>query len=168
MELETQKAYIKTHIKTGFIWPSKLSTVAPVFFDKKPYGSLQLYVDYWGLNNLTIKNWYLLTLIGELLDWLDRVKRFIHLDFTSAYQQIRIRKNDEWKMAFRIRYSYFKYQIMPFGFSNTPASFQGYINKILAEKLNIFEIVYLDNIQVYTKDPDQPYMEAICWVLNQI
>ena len=32
---------------------------------------------------------------------------------------------------------------MRFGLSNAPASFQGYMNKILAKKLNIFVIVYL-------------------------
>ena len=32
-------------------------------------------------------------------------------------------------------------------------SFKCYINKILAKKLNIFVIVYLDNILIYTKDP---------------
>ena len=44
---------------------------------------------------------------------------------------------------------------MPFGLSNTPASFQGYINKILAEKLDIFVIVYLDDILIYTEDQGQ-------------
>ena len=56
---------------------------------------------------------------------------------------------------------------MPFGLSNAPAIFQGYINKILAEKLDIFVIVYLDNILIYTKDPGQPYVEVVCWVLDQ-
>ena len=41
---------------------------------------------------------------------------------------------------------------MPFGFSNAPASFQGYINKILAKKLNVFIIVYLDNILIYIEE----------------
>ncbi len=41
---------------------------------------------------------------------------------------------------------------MPFGLSNIPASFQGYINKILAEKLDIFVVIYLDDILIYTKD----------------
>ena len=41
---------------------------------------------------------------------------------------------------------------MSFGLSNTPASFQGYINKILVEKLDILIIVYLDNIFIYTED----------------
>ena len=41
---------------------------------------------------------------------------------------------------------------MPFGLSNAPASFQDYINKILAEKLYVFVIVYLNNILIYTKN----------------
>ena len=37
---------------------------------------------------------------------------------------------------------------MTFGLSNAPTSFQGYINKILAGKLNIFVIVYLNDILI--------------------
>ena len=37
---------------------------------------------------------------------------------------------------------------MLFGLLTTTASFQGYINKSMAEKLNIFIIVYLDNILI--------------------
>ena len=38
---------------------------------------------------------------------------------------------------------------MPFRLSNALANFQDYINKILAKKLNIFGIVYLDDILIY-------------------
>ena len=64
-------------------------------------------------------------------------------------------------MAFKTWYSHFKYQVMPFGLSNAPATFQGYINKILAEKLDIFVFVYLDDILIYTKDPGQSHVEAV-------
>ncbi len=57
---------------------------------------------------------------------------------------------------------------MPFGLSNPPASFQGYINKILAEKLDIFVVVYLDDILIYTEDPRQLHDEAMRWVLEQL
>ncbi len=50
---------------------------------------------------------------------------------------------------------------MFFGLSNAPASFQGYINKILAEKLDIFVVVYLDDILIYTEDSRQPHVEAV-------
>ena len=58
-------------------------------------------------------------------------------------------------MAFQTRYSHFEYQVMSFGLSNASASFQGYINKILVKKLNIFIIVYLEDILIYTKNPGQ-------------
>ena len=50
---------------------------------------------------------------------------------------------------------------MPFELSNAPASFQGYINKILAKKLDIFVIVYLDDILIYTEDPSQAYVDTV-------
>ena len=56
VELKTLKTYIKTYLKTGFIQTSKSLAGAPILFNKKPNGSLWLYVDYWDLNNLTIKN----------------------------------------------------------------------------------------------------------------
>ena len=57
---------------------------------------------------------------------------------------------------------------MPFCLSNAPATFQGYVNKILSEKLDIFVIIYLDDILIYTKDPGQPHVEAVHWVLDQL
>ena len=55
---------------------------------------------------------------------------------------------------------------MLFGLFNAPATFQRYINMILAKKLDIFVIIYLDNILIYTKDLGQLHVEAIYWVLN--
>ena len=106
-------------------------------------------------------------LISKLLNWLGRIKRFTQLDLTNAYYWMRICEGDEWNIAFRIRYGHLKYQVMLFGLFNAPAIFQGYVNKILAEKLDIFVIVYLDDILIYTEDPSQPYVEAVRWVLNQ-
>ena len=42
--------------------------------------------------------------------------------------------------------------ILSIRLSNTLATIQNYINKILAEKLDIFVIVYQDDILIYTKD----------------
>ena len=55
---------------------------------------------------------------------------------------------------------------MLFRLSNTLVSFQSYINKFLAEKLDIFIIVYLDNILIYTKDLGQSHVEVMQWVLD--
>ena len=52
--------------------------------------------------------------------------------------------------------------------TNIPVSFQGYINKILAEKLDIFVIVYLDDILIYTKDDGDGQVAAVRWVIKQV
>ena len=123
VELETLKTYIKTNLANGFIQPSKSPIEALILFDRKPDGSLRLCVDYWGLNNLTIKNQYPLSLIDKSLDWHGRAKQFTQLDLTNAYHWMRIYEGDEWKTAFRTQYSHFEYQVMPFGLSNAPATF---------------------------------------------
>ena len=109
VELEMLKIYIKTNLTNGFIRLSKSPTGAPVLFDRKLDESLRLCVDYWGLNNITIKNRYLLPLIDESLNQLGRAKWFTQLDLTNAYHQMRICEGDKSKTAFRTRYDHFKY-----------------------------------------------------------
>ena len=167
VELEILKTYIKTNLANGFIQLSMSPAGAPILFDKKPDRSLCLYMDYRGFNNLIIKNRYPLSLIGELLDQLGRVKHFTQLDLTNTYHRMRICEGNEWKMTFRTRYGHFKYQVMLFSLFNALATFQEYVNKILAEKLDIFDVIYLDDTLIYTKNPGQPHVEAIRWILDQ-
>ena len=68
IELETLKTYIKINLANGFIRSSKFLAEAHIFFDREPNGNFQIYVDYQRLNSLTIKNQYLLSLVGESLD----------------------------------------------------------------------------------------------------
>ena len=95
VELKTLKIYIETNLVNGFIWASESLASAPILFICKPNGSLCLCVDYQGLNNLTIKNWYPLLLIGEFLDQLGQAKQFTQLNLTSAYHRIRIKEGNE-------------------------------------------------------------------------
>lgn len=166
-ELAVLRAYIDLHLKTGFIRPSKSPAGAPILFAKKPDGGLRLCVDYRGLNNLTIKNRYPLPLVGESLDRLGCARRFTKIDLTWAYNRVRIKEGDEWKTAFRTRYGHYEYQVLPFGLSNAPATFQAYINSILAENLDVFVIVYLDDILIYSENPED-HVDHVKWVLQRL
>ena len=168
MKLKILKTYIETNLANGFIKASKSPASAPILFVHKLNGSLCLYVNYQGLNNPRIKNQYPLPLIGKSFNWLGQAKQFTQLDLTSAYHWMRIKEDNEWKTPFQTQYGHFKYQVIPFGLSNASASFQGYINKILAKKLNIFVIVYPNDIFIYTKDPGQAHVDAIWWVLEEL
>lgn len=65
-----------------------------------------------------------------------------------------------------MRYVYFEYQVIPFGFLNISVSFQGYINKILIEKLDLFVIIHLNDILIYTNKIDS--VDAVCWIFDKL
>ena len=74
MELETLKIYIKTNLANSFILYLKSPAGTLIMFDKKLNRTLQLYVNYWGLNNITIKNRYLFPPVSKSFNFLGRVK----------------------------------------------------------------------------------------------
>ena len=74
VELKILKTYIKTNLANDFIRAWKSPASALILFVHKSNSSFCLCVNYRGLNNLTIKNWYLLPLIGKFLDRLGRAK----------------------------------------------------------------------------------------------
>ena len=51
---------------------------------------------------------------------------------------------------------------------NVLASFQRYVNKILAEKLDVSVIVYLNDILIYTKDSGQDHVKVVRWVSREL
>jgi Reverse transcriptase (RNA-dependent DNA polymerase) len=108
-------------------------------------------MDYRGLNKVTIRNRHSLPLISETLDRLSCMKRFTKFDLYDIYYHIYIKRGDEWKTAFRTRYSYFEYMVIPFNLINASATFQLYINKALRGYLDIFCIIYLDDIMMYSE-----------------
>lgn len=61
---------------------------------------------------------------------------------------MRIYKKNNWKTTIKTQYNHFKYQVIPFGPSNTSTTFLDYINDILAIKLHVFVIVYLNDILI--------------------
>jgi transposase InsO family protein len=151
-ELEVLKEYIDTMLKKGFIRRSESPAGYPVLFVPKKNGKLRPCIDYRKLNDMTIKNRYPLPNIGELRDRLAHANVFTALDLRGAYNLIRMKEGEEWKTAFRTRYGLFEYLVMPFGLTNAPATCQELMNNVLREHLDIFVIVYLDDILIYSTD----------------
>jgi hypothetical protein len=89
----------------------------------KKNGNLRLYVDYRSFNKVTIKNRYALFLIEEFIDRLFDVAIYIKLDIRNIYYRIRVYFGDEWKIAFRTRYGYYKYMMIFFDLINISATF---------------------------------------------
>nr|GFC07409.1 putative reverse transcriptase domain-containing protein [Tanacetum cinerariifolium] len=94
----------------GFIRPSSSPWGAPILFVKKKDGSFCMCIDYRELNKLTMKNRYPLPRIDDLFDQLQGLSVYSKIDLRLGYHQLRVRKEDIPKTAFRTRYRHYEFQ----------------------------------------------------------
>ena len=153
-EMETYKACVEEHLKTGRIVPSKSPQASPFFFFiPKKDGTLHSCQDYHYLNSHTIQNTYPLPLIPELIDDMKESTLFTKFDIHWRYNNIRIRKEDQWKAAFITPVELFEPTVMFFGFCNTPPTFQAFMNHIFADmRQEKWLKIYMDDLEIHTKD----------------
>ena len=111
-------------------------------------------IDYRILNKNTVRNRYPLPLIPVLLDQVKDATIYTRLDLRGAYHLVRMREGDEWKTAFKTRFGLYEYLVMPFGLCNAPAAFQFFLNDVLKEYLDVFVVVYIDDILIYSDNED--------------
>jgi hypothetical protein len=71
---------------------------------------MRLCAEYQALNYALVKNRYPLPLMSETIERIGKAKTFTKLDIRGAYNLIRIKEGDEFKMAFRTRYGQFEYR----------------------------------------------------------
>jgi hypothetical protein len=147
--LKILKKYLNKNLKNIYIQNSINPTGTPILFILKKNRNLRLYVNYSNFNKIIIKNRYPFPLIREILNRLNRAAVYTKFDLKKAYYKIRIKKGDEWKIIFKIRYGYFEYKMISFGPANVSATFQAYINRALIGLINISCVVYFNNIFIY-------------------
>ncbi len=146
--LELQR-YLDENLSKDFIQVSRSQTIIFVLFVKKLEEELHFCVNYWDLNTITVKNWYLLSLISETLNCLSQVKIFIKLDIIFTFNHLWIKEEDEVLIIFHTWFELFKYLIMLFNLCNEFILFQKYINNTLYKHLNKFCTAYLNDILIY-------------------
>ena len=87
-------------------------------------------------------------LLEEMLDRLGGAKVFSKIDLKLGYWQMPIREQDIPKTAFRMRWGLYEFLVMPFGVTNAPSQFMHMINDVLAKYLDVFVLVFLDDISL--------------------
>jgi hypothetical protein len=141
VELNKQRAELQSK---GFIRPSS-----------SPWGAPVLFVDYQSLNEVTIKNKYPLPRIEDLFDQMKGASVFSKIDLRSGYHQLKIRKSDIPKTAFRTRYGLYEYTVMSFGLTNAPTYFMYLMNKVVMEYLDKFVVAFIDDILIFSKTEEE-------------
>jgi len=91
----------------------------------------------------------------KLQDRILRAQWFSKLDLENGFNLIRIREGDEWKTVFRTHYGLYEFQVMPFGLSNAPSTFQDMINHMFWDMLDVGLLAYMDDFLIYAKTEEQ-------------
>ena len=89
-------------------------------------------------------------LIATAIESIHGVHFFTKLDLRSAYNLVRIREGDEWKMAFSTTSGHYEYLVMPYGLMNAPSVFQAFVDKIFRDLHGQGVVVYIDDILMYS------------------
>ena len=143
-------------IEVGAIHKSNSPWASAVVFVRKKDGSLRFCIDLHKLNAQTIKDAYSLPRVDKTLDCLGGATIFSSLDLKSGYWQVEMEEEPKRLTAFTVGpLGFYKCERMPFGLTNTPATFQHLMENCIGELHLSWCIIYLDDIIVFSDDPKE-------------
>ena len=139
-------------MKNKLIEPSRSPWSSPIVLIKKKDGSIRFCVDYRRLNLISKKDVYPLPRIDDSLAVLSGSMWYSTLDLTAGYHQVPLGENSKDKSAFITESGLYQWNVMAFGLTNAPATFQRLMDAVLTGLKWRTLLVYMDDICLFSKD----------------
>jgi RNase H-like domain found in reverse transcriptase/Reverse transcriptase (RNA-dependent DNA polymerase) len=152
-EMEAAKKFLDENQAMGYIEPTNSPYSSPFFFIKKKDGTLRPVQDYQEINKWTIQDVYPIPQITHILEQLQGKMLFTALDIRWGYNNIQIKPEDRHKVAFQMPYGLYQPNVMYFGLTNSPPTFQKMMDHLfcpLKDKYLGMLFVYMDDILIVT------------------
>lgn len=145
------KEELQKLLNVGFIYHISIRkwVSPPIVVPKKVLGKWRIYVDFRELNKATLKDYFPLPFIDQVLDTLLGKQYFSFLDGYSGYNQVHIAPEDQDKTTFTCPWGTYAYRVFPFGLCNAPATFQRAVLGIFFDLIHGCVEVYMDDFTVY-------------------
>ena len=148
--------HLQEMLAVGAIQKSTSPWASPMVLVCKKDGSLWFCIDLRKLNNQTIKDAQSLPRIEDSLNCLNGAAIFTSLDLQSGYWQVEMTEDSKPLTTFTVGpLGFYECVQMPFGLTNTPATFQCLMETCLGEMHLKWCIIYLDDIIVFSKTPEE-------------
>ena len=165
-ELREVKHVLDEHVEAGNISPSSAPAASLVLFARKPNGTLRFCIDYCRLNAVTEKDRYPLPRIDEVLRLVLGSEILSKIDIHQAFHGVEIEEKSKPLTTIRTTFGTWQWNVMSFGLSNAPWTWQRVINDTLCEGLGSFCCAYVDDIIIWSPSVEQhrrmcgPYSNA--------
>lgn len=152
---EEFKRTIKEMKESGMIVDSKSPWCSPVRLVRKPDGSIRVCIDFRKVNNVTIKDGFPIPKIDYLFTRLSKAKIYSTIDLCHGYFQVKMDEGSRPYTAFATQWGFYEFLVMTMGLSNSCATFQRLLNRVLDGYLDVCCLVYLDDIIVFSDSVEQ-------------
>jgi hypothetical protein len=136
-------------LQNGIIQPSMSPWASPIVLVKKKDGKQRFCIDFRRLNKITVRDVYPIPRIEDCLTALGGNHWFSTFDMHAGFWQIEMLEQDKQKTAFIVDGGLYEFNVMPFGLTNATATFQRYMDMVLAGLKWTSLLVYLDDVCVF-------------------
>jgi len=119
------------------------------------------------LNEITIKDAHSLSFIDKSFLQFYGARFFMTVDLKSGYWQISLTSQAKLKTTFSTRKGHYHWKVLPFGLTNAPGGYQHRMNTVLAKFLDIFVVVYLDNVMIFSQTLEE-HVDHVKQVLDAL
>lgn len=154
-------------LDTGAVRESKSPWAFPVVLAPKKDGTARLCVDYRRLNEVSVRDSYPFPSISSIMYALGNATVFTTLDCSRGFLQIEVHPLDVQKTAFICHRGLVEFTRLPFGLSNSPASFQRLMDVVLGNAKYEFAMAYMDDVVVFSRTFEE-HLEHLTIVLERM
>lgn len=165
---EEVRNHLRQLLDQGIIKESASPWASGVVLVRKKDGKLRFCVDYRKLNERTVKDSHAIPRLEEITDNLKGSKYFSTLDMRSGFYQVEVEEDHKPRTAFTVGpLGFFQFERMPFGLSNSPATFQRLMERAMGE-LHMREcFTFIDDTIVNGRDFNE-HLERVRHVFEKV
>ena len=158
MEAQAEvRRQVQEMLDAGQIRESNSAWNAPVILVKKKDATYRFVVDYRSLNSVTKVISFAIPTMNDILDAVADGKPIIFssLDLKSGYHQVKIDESSKEKTAFSTNHASYEWNVMPFGLSGAPATFQRLMHSVMRGAFMKYLICYIDDCLIYSRSVEE-------------
>jgi transposase InsO family protein len=153
-QIEVELKEVRKMLKLGVIEKCESPWSSPILIvPKKNPGEWRFAIDYRQINKLTVPSAYALPRLDDALSAMHGAKMFTSLDCASAFWSVELTERTKNLSAFNTHgMGQMRFTRMPYGLSNSPATFQRLMDLACSGLHWKSVLTYLDDILIFSPD----------------